>query len=203
MVKKNATIRYKTSNGTLLYEYTQQVILGKGYWITPDYIDGYYTPDEKYIEFNNSNLTVNFVYTPVEPGVQSFEVKMYDTPYTTYNIVVYYRNRTANSIELKVDFSMAMGAGQNSYSQHIDVNVCGVTRSFTALDWGVWKPKVTYWRYSSVTGTGWFRVDGINPNTSGLSLNIFTWQANYNGDDAIIVGASHTNKWFDIQIPLY
>ncbi len=167
-------------------------------------IHGYITPESRYVVFSKDSMVARFYYKPIEPGAQAFTGKLYDTPVTTYNATVYYRNRTANSIEIKIDYSMKMAKnGKNSYAQIIDVSCCGVSRRFTALQWGEWKTPVGYERTSAITSTGWFKVEGLRTNSIAIDLKVNTWQANYNGDDAISYGASHTSSTWRLNIPLY
>lgn len=216
MTVEAKSITYKivcvSSNGTDLGSSTVKKKYGTTNTITPPDIDGYDTPDKQIVKWDSVDAkTITFVYTPSYVG--DTEKSGYITNDTyhkmTYDVVIEYRNRTADSVELRVTWtatiwSTSSTGAYNTYGQWFKASVGSAsTPNINVVPFGTWSSSSTSKR-SETQNSGWFTVDVSTTNATSLAMSVYYWQTNYNGIDmSVDYGIDNLDTTWYINIPAY
>lgn len=202
------SIVYKSSNGTNLGTSSVTHLYGTVHTVTPPNKAGYITPASQSVQWNATSKTITFIYTPAAVGSTSKSGTLYDSPYTTWDANMAIRNRTANSVQIWLDWNEHMAAyGINSYGQycrminHNDSNKW--IADFCVVPCGEWGSAVNYQR-SKNAGSGWITVPVNTTNQTSIPIEIYFYQQNYSGTDVTGAnGLGGASFMWDVPIPAY
>ena len=127
------------------------------------------------------------------------------SPKITYSAVVEYRNRTADSVEIRIVWKSTIGKGYYTvYGQNFNFSVGSVkSGNVQVAKFNTWKSEVSYDR--STTGTSeWVKVSLNTTSATTLNVKVYYWQTNYyNTDMYEYDGTSCVNQTWTISIPEY
>lgn len=209
-------IVYVSSNGTDLGSSTVKKKYATTNTITPPAKSGYDTPDAQKVKWDSVDAkTITFIYTPSyvgdteKSGYITNDNSSTSTQKLTYDVVIEYRNRTADSVELYVTWTATIWSGSssetyNTYGQWFKASVGSAsTDNINVVPFGTWKSASTSKR-SKTAGSGWFTVDLSTTNATSLAMSVYYWQTNYNGDDmSYDYGIDNLDTTWYIDIPAY
>ncbi len=105
-------------------------------------------------------------------------------PEIKYEVIIEYRNRTANSVEIKMTWTSTIAANQFNGYKHNFVFKAGSTSSGTVnvVPFNAWINKSSSAR--SCTGeTGWITVPLNTQNATTVDMIVYYWQADNKGND--------------------
>lgn len=192
------TIVYKSSNGTDLGSSSATYKFGTTNTITPPSKSGYTTPSAQSVAWDSTSKTIEFIYTPAAVSATTTSGTCVSNPVTTYTARMEYRNRTATSVQVRVVWTSTIQAyGYNAYAQMLRATCGSSSATATVAAWGTWSNQVSYARSSTGT-TDWITVPLSTTNQTSVSVGIYYYQTNYNGDD--MGGISAT---WSMAIPAY
>lgn len=205
-------IVYVSSNGTNLGRTTVTKKYGTTNTITPPAKSGYDTPSSRKVEWDSIDAkTITFTYSPSYVG----DTEKYgyitddDNHKMTYDVVIEYRNRTADSVELYVTWTATMWglrqpAPYNTYGQWFKASVGSAsTGNINVVPFGTWK-SATISERSETAGSGWFTVDLSTTDATSLAMSVYYWQVDYYGNDlSVSYGIDNLDTTWYIDIPAY
>lgn len=174
------SIKYVSTNGTYLGSDSETHNAGGTYTISAPSKSGYDTPSSQTITWDSPSKTITFYYPPSAVGFYTHSGELYDVPYSEYEVRIEHRNRTANSIQMRVVWtSKWVGDGKNPYGQQFEATLGGVSTGTVVLcgfnGWG---------QGQTITGTSsWVTVPLSSTNAQQVSVSIHYYQTNYNGTD--------------------
>lgn len=209
-------IVYVSSNGTDLGSSTVEKKYATTNTITPPAKSGYDTPDPQKVKWDSVDAkTITFIYTPSyvgdteKSGYITNDNSSTSTQKLTYDVVIEYRNRTADSVELYVTWTATIWSGSssgtcNTYGQWFKASVGSAsTGNINVVPFGTWKSASTSKR-SETAGSGWFTVDLSTTNATSLAMSVYYWQTNYNEYDmSYDYGIDNLDTTWYIDIPAY
>lgn len=103
-------------------------------------------------------------------------------PGINYSAKIEYRNRTADSIEIKITWTTTRTNGWTSYGQNVKLSVGSVTSGTMQLvsynGWGQSSSNKT-----ATKDTGWMTVPLNTSAATTINLKVQYWQTNSNGND--------------------
>lgn len=204
-------IVYKSSNGTNLGTATVTYKYGTTNTITAPGKSGYNTPAAQSVKWDSTSAkTIEFIYAPTSVGNthQSGYINYNASSkyYLAYDVTIEHRNRTANSVELRVVWTATLSgsAVYNSYGQRFSAWVGSVGTGDVAItQYGTWKSPSSSAR--SATGySGWIKVPLGTTNATSVNMGVYYYQVNANGTDMTkYYGESGLNTTWSISIPAY
>lgn len=193
-------IVYKSSNGTSLGSSTATNKYGTTNTIYAPSKSGYETPASQSVKWDKESKTVTFIYIPKSVSATTISGDIYGgTPAMTYNVKIEHRNRTGNSVQIRMTFSQTMKkSGWSQYKYYAKLTSGGSSKQVLVVPFNTWKNHTGYDRTCTQT-TDWLTVSGISPTTQSVSVNVYHWQANAN-DTYMGCGLNET---FNVAIPTY
>ena len=192
-------IVYKSSNGTNLGSATVTNKFGTTNTVSAPSKSGYQTPSSQTVKWDSVSKTVTFVYTPQNVSATTTSGNINGTPAMTYNVKIEFRNRTSNSIQLRMTFSQTMKKnGWSQYKYYAKLTAGGSSKQVLVVPFNTWKNTANKDR-TLTQSTDWLTVSGISPTTQSVSVNVYQWQANANDTNM----GSGLNKTFNVAIPTY
>lgn len=194
-------IVYESSNGTVLDTASATYKYGTTNTITPKSFAGYTTPSSQSVKWNSTSAkTITFTYTPksvstsqnMASGVWGIEGS---TEFLTYSVKAEYRNRTADSIQVRVVWTNTLIAYYYyQRGQVFNANISGKsTGNVTIVSYNTWVDSTNYER--SLSGTSdWITIplsatqttisisaDAYKQLSGGELVNINeSWSATFN-----------------------
>ncbi len=202
-------IVYKSSNGTALGTSTATYKYGTTNTITAPAKSGYTTPDSQSVTWDSTSAkTITFIYTPV--SVATSQSLTSGTWWAsggggiTYSVKAEYRNRTANSVEVRIVWTQTIKQAAFGYNQYFYCSLwnAGVNRGNTG---NVKIASTSTWPYYSSSGpwhsgsvtanSGWIKVTLNTTNATTVSVACDWWTESQ----------SSKGNWSDknISIPAY
>lgn len=174
-----------SSNGTKLGNTTVTYDYGSTNTITPPEFAGYTTPSEQSVEWDSTTAkTITFTYTPIS-RVTSQTVATGNwwvkdgKAYLTYSVNAEYRNRTENSVEVRLVWTNRIVAGKYyGYTQSFNATIGGTsTGDVQICD----ADKFGYYSDTDSVRTataysGWIKV-AVEPTTTSVALSAWFWDA--------------------------
>lgn len=192
-------IVYKSSNGTSLGSSTATYKYGTTNTITAPVKSGYNTPGSQSIKWDSTSAkTITFTYTPevvaTSQNISSGTWWYYNgASRITYSVNVEYRNRTANSIQIRFVWTNTLvkyhyyGYHQYFYASSSGVN----TGDIMIVSSSTWSSSVNYDR-AETAYSGWITVP-VSATQQTLSVGADYWDSEH--------GKRYINA--DIAIPVY
>ena len=179
-------VTYKSTNGTNLGNTTVTVPYGETKTISPPAKTGYTTPAAKTVNGSDSNTNIVFEYTPKNPTKTSKTVQFDfpedsdNIPNETYYYVVEYRNRTSNSVEVRVTLKHTIKKGSYNTFRY-DVSITDVSNSSNSAQATV-VPAKTWDNTTGVThddsrtkSTGWITITGLSATQTTVPVIVKYW----------------------------
>lgn len=201
---------YKSSNGTNLGSTTVTYNYGTTNTISAPAKSGYTTPSSQSVKWDSTSAkTITFTYVPVtQPTTQSLTSGNWWKPNSstgiTYSVKGEYRNRTANSVQIRIVWTQSIKSAAFGYNQYFYCSLWngGVNRGNTG---NVQIASTSTWPYYSANGpwhtnsvtaySGWVTVSLSTTNATTVDVACDWWT---NGTSA---SGSWSNK--TISIPAY
>ena len=201
------SIVYKSSNGTALGTSTVTKTFGSTYTIAPGKdFTGYTTPGSQSVAWDATSKTITFVYTPKSVAATVVGGTLCSSPKMTYGVTIEYRNRTANSVEIRVTWGTTIAAhNYNAYGQRFTATIGGVSTGTVVINnyGNAWKSAVSYAR-TDTASSGWVKVTGLSTSTTSVSMSVYYWQVNSQGTNMTkYYGAAGIDTTWSIAIPTY
>lgn len=196
-------IVYQSSNGTHIGSDTKTAAFGTTQTITPPGFAGYSTPYPQTIKWDSTSAkTITFVYPPSGVEVTTKTGNMipkWTQPKITYNAIIRHRNRTANSIQIRVDWTLTLSNGVLYHGIHGKATAGGVTSNVV---------KIFGYNYSGNKGTysktsDWFTVPVGSASTTSIDVAVRLWQVNVPEDDLTSSSWPAFNATWTVNIPKY
>ena len=205
------TILYRSSNGTDLGSATATYAFGTTNTITPPAKTGYDTPSAQSVVWdtpsNEKTITFSYMPTPVSATTKTGNVSVASSeePGISYSAKIEYRNRTANSVQIRVIWSSTIKKGSwTVYGQNFKASVGSVsTGKVVVCPFNTWKNSSSSNR--TETGTsGWITVPLSTTNATSVKLAIYYWQTNSNNLDMYNYnGTAAVDTTWTINLPAY
>ena len=171
---------------------------------TPPNYAGYQTPSAREIAWNTPDAqTITFTYSVSSVSYAYQSGRICDEPVITFGAEIQYRNRTADSVQIRVVWTDTIQAyGYDAYSQNLNVSVNGIGAGLvTVAGFNLWGGSSSYER-SSTGETDWITVP-IGAQTTSVSVSAYHYQANYYGTDMVAYGVTPYNGTWTVSIPAY
>ena len=121
---------------------------------------------------------------------------IYDSePKITYSALIQYRNRTEDSVEIRVIWTATKHSGYNYHAQNVKFTVGNVTSGKVEIvPEGDWEKG-----YSSRTAESpWFTVSLDSADATSIGLKVYYWQTTNGGKTVVNV---KINQTWTITIP--
>ena len=197
------TVQHLSSNGTVLGTGSVTHEYGSTYTISPNSYSGYTSPAAQTVTWDSTQKTIVFYYTPVETSATTKTGSL--ESYLTYSATVEHRNRTANSIQIRVVWTTTIKKGYFIvYGERFTALSGGVsTGTVVVLNAGTWKNSASSAR--TATGTSdWITVPVSGTDITQINLAIYFWQVNYNDTNMTKnYGEARADATWSIAIPNY
>ncbi|MBR0133362.1 MAG: InlB B-repeat-containing protein [Lachnospiraceae bacterium] len=197
-------VEYKSSNGTLLGTDKVTHTFGSTYTVSAKEYAGYVTPSSKSVTWNKTSDTITFSYNPRNMGISvaiyPMSGKTGTDAWMTEKITVEYRNRTANSVQLRFTTELTLKAWSyewDSVAFNAGVGGNASTNDITIVPADTWSYGVGYARTETAT-SNWITVTGLSPDTWSLNVFHHLWD-----DDRTIDINSDGFHNFDVNIAKY
>ena len=198
-------IVYVSKNGTNLGTSSATYKYGTTNTITAPNKSGYQTPASQNVKWDSTSAkTITFVYDILpakNPAVSGIFID--SRPKITYTTSAEYRNRTANSVEVRFTTTVTIQTGWTGFQHGIAYEAtCGSVNSgvvqvspYYALQEGG----------SSHTGSSdWIRVSLNTTNATSCSFRVYMYQNNLSGVDlSANYGYSSNNYTWTVNVPAY
>lgn len=208
--KYTYSIHYVSTNGTDLGWDSSTNVFGTTNTFSPPAKSGYDTPPNQDILWDQTSKTVTFTYAPsyVNSSTRTGTASKYvsgSNPGITYSAVVEHRNRTANSVQLRVKWTSTIRAySYTYYGQNFKATTNAAnTGTVKVASFGTWGNSSSSARSASGT-SDWINASVNTTNATSVSLSIYYWQTNSNGTDmAKYNGTDSVSETWQIFIPAY
>lgn len=180
-------IVYKSSNGTSLGSTTATYKYGTTNTISAPAKSGYNTPGSQSVKWDSTSpKTITFTYTPTSVATSQKVASgnwWYYSEYTqiNYSTSIEYRNRTANSVQVRVVWAQTLSYGRYGYTQYFNASIGGVaTGTVTIAASSLWNSSYSGNR-STTAYSGWVTVPVNTTGKTTISLSGSWWDANRSG----------------------
>ena len=197
-------IVYRSSNGTDLGISSATYAYDTTNVIEPKVFSGYDTPESQSVTWDDvSGKTIAFIYTP-SVVTNSAKTGILGDELITYSAKVEYRNRTANSVEVRVIWTTTVGKGAKMNNGIILKASVGsiTTGEVKVLPHGTWPSEVAS-SQSKSGNTGWIKITLDTTNIVSKTMELYAYQCNYYGDSVTWDGYDEINTKITINIPAY
>ena len=184
------SIVYKSSNGTDLGTSTATYQYGTTNTISPPEKTGYVTPSAQTVAWDStSGKTITFTYTRIEPATSQALVNgtwwqsSSSSSKITYAATGEWRNRTANSIEIRIKWVQTITGGYYGYTQKFsaqflyDGNNVANTGTVQIASSTTWPSSSSPNKGSKTVYSGWITVP-ITPTATSVTVKCNYWDAN-------------------------
>lgn len=194
---------YKSSNGTSLGSTTVTHDYGTTYTITPPAKSGYSTPSAQSVTWDSTSAkTITFTYSPSWVGSTTKTGNIGDQ--FTYSATMEYRNRTSNSVEVRIAWTTTIKAyNYDIYGHKVNASTNAGSSSAQVVNFKSWGSSSNSARSSSGT-TGWMKVTLNTTNATTANISYYYYQHNANGTDMYKYnGTPHVEGSWSMNIPAY
>ena len=200
-------IIYKSSNGTRLGTDTVTKAFNTTNTISPKTFAGYDTPASQTVKWDSTSAkTITFTYTPtaVAPKtISKSKVIRYKDQYVSIEAVIEHQNRTKNSIQIRINWTVIHNGPLNMTFCHgiTAKSTIGSVSNTTKITSYTGNGHVKDQRYSKATD--WITVPLDSTQASSLNVAVSTWQTNSPGDK--LSGSNYTDykDTWSIAVPAY
>ena len=204
-------IKYVSTNGTNLGSSTATYAYGTTNTITPPSKSGYTTPSAQSVVWDSSTpKTITFKYAPstIDATKKSgYIYKNYSNTRLSYDATIEHRNRTANSVQIRVTWKATLSGlngyhAYNSYAQNFRASVGSVsTGNVNICPYGTWSSSAL--SRSATKSSAWITVPLSTTNKTNIDMSVYYYQANSNGTDMSYDGAGNMSATWSVAIPAY
>lgn len=198
-------IVYRSSNGNDLGSTTITYKFGTTNTITAPAKSGYDTPDSQSITWDTtSEKVITFVYKPTKPASlnKNGQVYMEGRTILLYNARVEYRNRTANSVQIRITWMATLTSGYNQNALFFRASVgsasTGNVKIVSAGEWTDYANSRT-----ATAQSDWITVPVNTTDATSIRLNVYHYQANASGTDLSGSGFKSMTDYWGVDIPAY
>lgn len=192
-------IVYKSSNGTDLGNDTIKKVFGTTNTVSAPAKTGYNTPAAQSVKWDATSKTITFTYTPKSVSATTKSGNIDGSPAMTYKAKVEFRNRTANSVQVRLVFDQTIKAGgYTPYKYYAKLSAGGSSKQINVVPFNQWQNSSGSDRTCTGT-TDWITVSGLSPSTQSVSVNVYQWQTNYYDSNM----GSGLDTTFNASIPTY
>ncbi len=199
------TINYKSSNGTNLGSSSVTGTFGTTQTVSAPAKSGYSTPSSQSVKWDATSKTITFTYTPTSVTNSNKTGTMFTGPTVTYSIKTEYRNRTSNSVQVRISVTSTIAAySYDSYGQRFKASVGSASTGVVSIcSYGTWSNSSSSAR--SATGTsGWITVPLNTTNATTVNASLYYYQVNSNGTDMTAnYGAGGKTISWSVNVPAY
>lgn len=213
MIYASATARpytynvvYQSTNGTNLGSTTYTYYYGTTNTITPPSKTGYITPASQNVKWDSTSAKyIIFQYTPSSVAYTTKGGTISTSPKLSWKATVEYRNRTANSVQLRVTWTDTLGIGSHdSYGHNFVATVGSVsTGTVQIISYGTWSSSKSYDRSETVS-SGWITVPLSTTAQTSVNMNISYYKTNSNGTNMTEhYGKDGMTATWSISLPAY
>ena len=201
-------IVYKSSNGTSLGSTTATYKYGTTNTISAPAKSGYNTPSSQSVKWDSTSAkTITFTYSPTAVSTSQWLTsgtwwQASGSNGITYSVGAEYRNRTANSVQVRIVWTQSIKGAAYGYNQYFYASLwnggsnrgnTGDVKIASTSTWPYYSSSGP-WHTGSVTAySGWVTVGLSTTNATSVVVNCDWWDSNRSG--------SWSNK--SISIPAY
>lgn len=199
------TVVYQSSNGTPLGTSSCTYKYGTTNTVHAPAKTGYNAPASQSVKWDStSDKTITFVYSPaaVEQTVKTDIVYSEDGSVLYYKAQIEYRNRTADSVQIRVVWTNTLTNGRLYNGLRFRASVGSVsTGDVDVLGHNAWK---NYGEKRTVTKeSGWITVPLSTTNQTSINVKVYHYQSNANGTDTSWDGYENVSATWAVAIPAY
>lgn len=202
-------IVYKSSNGTALGTDTVTKAFATTNTVTPKTFAGYDTPASQSVKWDATSKTITFTYTPTSVApktISKSKVIRYKDQYVSIEAVIEHQNRTKNSIQIRINWTVIHNGPLNMTFCHgiTAKSTIGSVSNTTKITSYTGNGHVKDQRYSKATD--WITVPLDSTQASSINIAVSTWQTNSNGTNISSGGGSNYTNYTDtwsIDVPAY
>ena len=192
-------IVYESTNGTALGSSEATFEFDTTNVISAPAKNGYITPNKQNVVWDSTSKTIVFKY---EPTSVSYTVKtgtLSNAPRVYYRAEVQFRNRTSNSIQMRVVWTDTMAAySYNAQAHQFDSSFNGVSAGRTMVaPYYTWQNSASYDR--SATGEGAWVTVSVGATTTSVNVSVTHVETNIPGT----VLATNMSATWAVPIPAY
>ena len=172
-------IVYKSSNGTTLGSSTATYKYGTTNTISPKAFSGYTSPSSQSVKWDSTSAkTITFTYTPTAVSTSQqlgsgwwYQAGNYGV---TFNAKAEYRNRTANSVQVRIVWTQSIKSAAYGYAQTFYVSFWhdGQNKGNTG---GVLIAEASKWPYYSASGP--WHTDSVTAYSGWVTIPVNTTAA--------------------------
>lgn len=192
-------IVYKSSNGTDLGKDTIKKVFGTTNTVSAPAKTGYNTPAAQSVKWDATSKTITFTYTPKSVSATTKSGNIDGSPAMTYKAKVEFRNRTANSVQVRLVFDQTIKAGgYTPYKYYAKLSAGGSSKQVNVVPFNQWQNSSNSDRTCQGV-TDWITISGLSPSTQSVSVNVYQWQTNYYDSNM----GSGLDTTFNASIPTY
>ena len=196
-------IVYKSSNGTSLGTSSVTNDYGTTHTISAPAKAGYSTPASQNVVWDSSSKTITFVYAPNSvSSSQTFKSGTWHAAsQLKYSSTIEYRNRTSNSIEVRLKWTNTIGAN-HYYGYHQYVHIAYKNNSDSDYNSGVTIAENTKFANTSTSSrsstvyTNWLTIP-VSATQTSVTVYANYWSSNYKSGGA----NEYISK--EVKIPAY
>lgn len=197
-------IVYKSSNGTNLGSTSMTKTYGSSAAITPPDYAGYETPGAQTVNWDTASKTVTFTYTPSFVAYTKSSGNFWSNGHIKYSAEIQYQNRTANSVQIRIVFTLTRNTSTYTQYRHTAYGSCSGVNipSVNVVPFNAWKSASS--SDTKRTGTtGWATIPLTTTGQTSLSVKIECWQYNSSGTKMTSSDYARLNKTVTMSIPAY
>lgn len=195
----NYSVSYVSVNGTQLGYGNWTSQFGTTATCSPQSFGGYQTPSAQKIYCDSETKNIVFTYTPLPVNSAIVSGQAVSSPPINYSVTIEQRNRTTNSIQIRLNWTHTIEHGYNDLGQNFNAS-CGSasTGRVIIVPTGTWHTSKTTPRSVTVS-SDWITVN-VGAQDTMISLNVYFYQTT--PKDNLSSGASFNETW-NIEIPAY
>lgn len=199
------TIKYRSSNGTALGSSSVSNTFGSSKTVSAPAKSGYNTPASQTVKWDATSKTITFTYTPTSVASEVRSGTISNSPYMTYYTTFEHRNRTANSVQIRVVWETTIAARNYTvYGQKFTASSGSASTGVVQVAaFNTWGSAVSSGR--AATGTSnWITVPVNTTNSTLVDISVYYYQTNSNNLDMYKYnGTAAVSKVWSIRIPAY
>lgn len=198
------SIVYKSSNGTSLGSTTMTKAYGSSATVTPPAYTGYTTPSAQTVNWDASSKTVTFTYSPNSVAFTTDSGNFWGNGHIKYSAEIQYQNRTADSVQIRIVFTLTRNTSTYTQYRHTAYGSCGGVNisSVNVVPFNAWKSASS--TDTKRTGTtSWATIPLTTTGQTTLSVKVECWQYNSGGTKMTSSDYARVSKTVTVSIPAY
>ena len=201
----------RSVNGTDLGTETVTKTYGSEHLVDAPKRSGYQASGQYVMWDTTESKDIVFDYTPVNPTnpdqggfLSDYESSGHRNPTVTFTVSFAYQNRTANSVEVKLDVTQTIHPYFYCNMIHrVNASANGVPMGdIVVVNYMDWSGQVDYPRSASAS-TGWTQVPLNTTGETSVTIHTYFYDANLNGTDLSSPDFANLNRDWIVNIPAY